>query len=448
MPLAAAFLWTLFTISTQISWATGIHGLGHHGNDTGYMDLDRLYRRDVCSDQYGSDSAVSQCVPSSTICCVKKGQLFPSCEQHMDKGWCCLGDGQDDECYVDQPSVCGDKFAVTCTNKLESGTSKACCPRLTACVPGYTFSDSFVRCQMLYPDLQLAAAAFQSTVSSSSRTSTVTTTFTVAPSVTVLSSTRSTSTTSTPTASPTPQSSSSSSAPSSQTASTATTTAIETVQPSQTASPSKGPTITITITISIVVTLVVVIPLPFLFLFLLRRRKAQMKEKTISPASSRPETPDHEKWSANEPYTGTQELPTAPPQRPVETDGTVLYPPVEVPGSEIPPEGPQEVVGSDPARRPMEMLGSDPSTRPVEMMGSSRHAVEVLASDRHPVEMMGSTTRAVKVMGSDPDSWNPVNVAKALEELVGYPQAWSPVEVMGSTHQPVELPERYSSSWI
>jgi hypothetical protein len=153
-----------------------------------------------------------------------------------------------------------------------------------------------------------------------------------------------------------------------------------------------------------------------------------MKDKTPSPASSRPGTPDHEKSDANEPYPGVQELPTAPPKRPVETDGSVLYPPVEVPGSEISPDGPQEVVGSDPARRPMEMLGSDPSKR--------------------PVEMMGSTKRAVEVMGSDPRAWNPVNVAKALEELVGYPQAWSPVEVMGSTHQPVELPERYSSSWI
>lgn len=173
-----------------------------------------------------------------------------------------------------------------------------------------------------------------------------------------------------------------------------------------------------------------------------------MKDKTLSPASSRPETPNYEKSNANEPYPGVQEMPTAPPQRPVETDGTIVYPPVEVPGSEIPPGGPQEVVGSDPVRRPMEMLGSDPSKRPVEMMGSSRHAVEVMASDRQPVEMMGSTRRAVEVMGSDPHAWNPVVVAKALEELVGYPQAWSPVEVMGSTHQPVELPERYSSSWI
>ncbi|KAI0836198.1 hypothetical protein F5Y06DRAFT_274443 [Hypoxylon sp. FL0890] len=147
-----------------------------------------LFQRDACSDTFGSDAANSICAPSSTLCCVRKGETYPSCVQELGMGWCCVGNGTNDNCYVDQPSECDSPNSVACVN-LAPNTSSACCPRLTTCASGYEAAEDIVRCEIGYDDLmQLAATASETStlptvstssatfVSSSSSTSTTTTT--------------------------------------------------------------------------------------------------------------------------------------------------------------------------------------------------------------------------------------------------------------------------------
>jgi hypothetical protein len=69
-----------------------------------------LGARDSCSDAFGPNASNSDCRPSDTLCCkhiqlevhfryvltnkppgVRRGQEFPSCQQHLGKGWCCVG---------------------------------------------------------------------------------------------------------------------------------------------------------------------------------------------------------------------------------------------------------------------------------------------------------------------------------------------------------------------
>ncbi|KAI0880849.1 uncharacterized protein GGS22DRAFT_77062 [Annulohypoxylon maeteangense] len=140
-----------------------------------------IFERDVCSDAFGSSRSNSICSPSNTLCCVQKGEVFPSCQQELGIGWCCVGNGTNQDCYVDQPSVCGSENSVACVN-LAPNTTSACCPRLTRCSAGYQAAEGNVRCEIGYADLmQLAATASQTNAFStdiSSTTSSISTTST------------------------------------------------------------------------------------------------------------------------------------------------------------------------------------------------------------------------------------------------------------------------------
>ncbi|KAL2006897.1 hypothetical protein VTN00DRAFT_9565 [Thermoascus crustaceus] len=125
-----------------------------------------IFRRDSCGDAFGPGAANSQCAPSITLCCVRTDNAYPSCQQHLNKGWCCIGNNATDNCYVDQPSACDEENSVPCTN-LAKGTTKACCPRLTSCATNFAASN-IVRCNIQYGDLMRAAASSSSSSSSSS----------------------------------------------------------------------------------------------------------------------------------------------------------------------------------------------------------------------------------------------------------------------------------------
>ncbi|KAF4990999.1 hypothetical protein FGRMN_8120 [Fusarium graminum] len=64
----------------------------------------------------------------------------------------------DAECYVNQKSVCNEDSSVLCTN-LQSGTEKACCPKLTICDPDVEASKDSVRCHIDRKDLVAAMKA-------------------------------------------------------------------------------------------------------------------------------------------------------------------------------------------------------------------------------------------------------------------------------------------------
>ncbi|KAI1390056.1 uncharacterized protein F4822DRAFT_222627 [Hypoxylon trugodes] len=137
------------------------------------MNVASLFGRDACSDAFGDDSANSLCAPSGTLCCVRRGQTYPSCIQQLGRGWCCVGNGTNDDCYADQASECDSPNAVECVD-LAPNTTKACCPRLTRCSSGYSASEDFVRCEIGYSDLmQLAATASDTSTVSSAITSQV-----------------------------------------------------------------------------------------------------------------------------------------------------------------------------------------------------------------------------------------------------------------------------------
>ncbi|KAH6898238.1 hypothetical protein B0T10DRAFT_577830 [Thelonectria olida] len=124
-------------------------------NDFSYLGM--LSKRDACSDAFGDNAHNSVCDPDITLCCTRDGQAYPSCENWLEKGWCCVGDGNTDKCYVDQGSVCDEDSAVACT-VLANGTEKACCPKLTTCEESVPASESLVRCNINRSDLLVADA--------------------------------------------------------------------------------------------------------------------------------------------------------------------------------------------------------------------------------------------------------------------------------------------------
>ncbi|KAI1411573.1 hypothetical protein F5Y13DRAFT_165275 [Hypoxylon sp. FL1857] len=169
--LSVAFLWLTPSQSwaqagRQLRDAEAWAGIGFRGSPAS------LFQRDACSDAFGSNSANSICAPSNTLCCIRTGETYPSCLQAMGMGWCCVGNGTNDDCYVDQPSMCDTANSVACTN-LAPNTSAACCPRLTRCSEGYEAAESNVRCEIGYDDLmQLVATASEtSTLPSTSASS-------------------------------------------------------------------------------------------------------------------------------------------------------------------------------------------------------------------------------------------------------------------------------------
>ncbi|KAK0623677.1 hypothetical protein B0T14DRAFT_516869 [Immersiella caudata] len=137
-------------------------------------DVSLLFGRDSCSDAFGQIASNSICAPSRTLCCVRRGQVYPSCQQYLGKGWCCTGENPTDNCYVDQESVCNEANPVFCTN-LAPGTTEACCPRLTSCQPSINATKSSVRCNIQYADLKRAAASSSSSSLVTSATSTTST---------------------------------------------------------------------------------------------------------------------------------------------------------------------------------------------------------------------------------------------------------------------------------
>ncbi|KAK8039444.1 hypothetical protein PG993_007855 [Apiospora rasikravindrae] len=148
--------------------------------------LHLLQGRDQCSDVFGAGTTNSVCAPSTTLCCIKPGKDYPSCQQALGKEWCCVGkrliskkkskeltregsllgiSGTNDNCYADQPSACTEPNSVPCTN-LSPGTKKACCPPLTSCADRK--QGSHVRCEIAYPDLMALAGGGRPQSSSSS----------------------------------------------------------------------------------------------------------------------------------------------------------------------------------------------------------------------------------------------------------------------------------------
>ncbi|KAL1997841.1 hypothetical protein VTN02DRAFT_628 [Thermoascus thermophilus] len=140
------------------------HPYGIYDDDlSGYS----IFRRDSCGDAFGPGAANSQCAPSITLCCVRTDDAYPSCQQHLNKGWCCIGNNATDNCYVDQASACDEPGAVPCTD-LAAGTARACCPPLTTCAANFA-AGSVVRCNIHYGAL-IGAAASASLSSSTSST--------------------------------------------------------------------------------------------------------------------------------------------------------------------------------------------------------------------------------------------------------------------------------------
>ncbi|KAF7556794.1 hypothetical protein G7Z17_g1122 [Cylindrodendrum hubeiense] len=125
-------------------------------NDFSYLGM--LSKRDSCSDAFGDNAHNSNCAPDFTLCCTRDGESYPSCEKWLDKGWCCVGDGETDKCYVDQVSVCDEDSSVACTS-LQEGTDRACCPKLTTCDESVPASVAYVRCNINRSDLLVADAA-------------------------------------------------------------------------------------------------------------------------------------------------------------------------------------------------------------------------------------------------------------------------------------------------
>lgn len=78
-----------------------------------------------------------------------------------------------DNCYVDQPSVCDEPNAVSCTN-LAKGVTKACCPRLTTCSNETAATKEYVRCNIQFADLRRIDQAESSSSSAASSSATPT----------------------------------------------------------------------------------------------------------------------------------------------------------------------------------------------------------------------------------------------------------------------------------
>jgi hypothetical protein len=173
-PLALLLLWSGIAHSTR--------SLPHQPTlDPATLNIKRalaqgrhIFARDVCDTAFPGEGAVQNlCTPSNTLCCVRKSAPYPQCQNFLGKGWCCVAGATADDngCYVDQESVCGQSGSVSCSG-LAVGVSQACCPRLTRCATGYNFTLSFVRCQIQSTALVALASASLSSSSSSRTTST------------------------------------------------------------------------------------------------------------------------------------------------------------------------------------------------------------------------------------------------------------------------------------
>ncbi|KAI1490706.1 hypothetical protein F5X96DRAFT_520758 [Biscogniauxia mediterranea] len=110
------------------------------------LDNSLFLKRDACSDAFGAGTSNSICAPSSTLCCVRDGQQFPSCQQ-----------------FQDRAVSCSELNSVTCTSS-GNDTQIACCPESTTCVNGYN-----VRCQISYTALQDIAVTTTPAIISSTK---------------------------------------------------------------------------------------------------------------------------------------------------------------------------------------------------------------------------------------------------------------------------------------
>ncbi|KAF2167041.1 hypothetical protein M409DRAFT_22478 [Zasmidium cellare ATCC 36951] len=88
-----------------------------------------IFKRDSCTDAFGTGWSANICTPGTTLCCVNPSQNVPLCQQDLGIGWCCTADGG---CYADLASACGQPGAVSCSDLIE-GVSEACCPQYTTC---------------------------------------------------------------------------------------------------------------------------------------------------------------------------------------------------------------------------------------------------------------------------------------------------------------------------
>ncbi|THW59203.1 hypothetical protein D6D20_06667 [Aureobasidium pullulans] len=127
-----------------------------------------IFRRDVCTDAFGTGWSSNTCTPGNTLCCVKDNASMPTCSQHLGIGWCCTAEGG---CYADLSSSCGQPGAVSCT-ELGEGVDEACCPRYTTCAKGYNATESFVRCDIRSTSLADIAASSTALSGASTQTST------------------------------------------------------------------------------------------------------------------------------------------------------------------------------------------------------------------------------------------------------------------------------------
>ncbi|KAB5528816.1 hypothetical protein GE09DRAFT_1148527 [Coniochaeta sp. 2T2.1] len=294
MVLWAAISWTLSVL------LDGELLRGPHPNGNGVADGNNVltelsdwhFKRDVCADAFGAGASNSNCAPSNTLCCTRTNQTFPSCQQYLGKGWCCVGDSPSDDCYVDQPSACDESNAVSCTNTITDGSAQVCCPKLTSCVPGYTVTSANVRCQIKFVDLQKLAVASASSASPPSSTSKATSA--VGAPVSVSSGSASTT--------------SQSSTPVTTSAPVSATNTTPQGQQTQTPLPSSstGLPVGAIAGISVGLTLAVVLAAIFLFLYLRSRRKAKAASTSQQQPTGAP--PSFVPFKAFDEYNGRQEM--------------------------------------------------------------------------------------------------------------------------------------------
>ncbi|KAB5517368.1 hypothetical protein GE09DRAFT_570805 [Coniochaeta sp. 2T2.1] len=316
MVLWAAISWTLSVLlDGELFRSPGSNSNGVADSNNMLPELsDWHFKRDVCADVFGAGASNSNCAPSNTLCCTRTNQTFPSCQQYLGKGWCCVGEYVDliisdncvnfrglltlvcsspsDDCYVDQPSACDESNAVSCTNTITDGSAQVCCTKLTSCVPGYTVTSANVRCQIKFVDLQKLAVASGSSASSSSSTSKATS----AVGAPVSASSSSASTTSP------------SSTPVTTSAPVSATNTMPQGQQTQTPLPSAstGLPVGAIAGISVGLTLAVVLAAIFLFLYLRSRRKAKAASTTQQQPTAAPST--FVPYKAYDEYNGRQEM--------------------------------------------------------------------------------------------------------------------------------------------
>jgi hypothetical protein len=159
-----------------------------------------LVARDSCSEAFGPNASNSICVPSRTLCCMEpwSRRLHPGVLTWIR---CALwseipvmpaaygqrvvlygkvrlpltysiarangyfyGSNVNDDCYIDQPSACGEVGSIPCTNLV--GEGRACCPAGTRCAP-QSSANGLVRCNIFFGDLLDSTESLSTTVSTS-----------------------------------------------------------------------------------------------------------------------------------------------------------------------------------------------------------------------------------------------------------------------------------------